>query len=81
MPKSKLRRREAAAAQTVVAVAVVELAALGVREHLVGLGDLPEALLGVGLVGDVRMQLARERAEGLLDLGVRRASRATPSSS
>src|SRR4029077_15306146 len=39
---------EPAAAQAGVAVAVVELAALAVREHLVRLGDLAEPLLGVG---------------------------------
>jgi len=53
---------------------VVDLAALGVRQHLVGLDGLLEALLGVGLVGDVRVQLPRERAERLLDLVVRGAA-------
>ena len=45
----EVRRREPARAQPRVAVAVVELARLGVREHLVGLGDLAEADLGLGL--------------------------------
>ena len=62
-------RRVAAGAQAVVAVAVVGRAALGVGEDLVGLGRLLELLLGRGVVGvDVRVQLARERAERLLDV-------------
>ena len=36
-------------AQALVAVAVIGGAPVGVREHLVGLGGLLEALLGVGL--------------------------------
>ena len=63
----ELRRREAARAQAGVAVAVVERAALGAREHLVRLGDLAEAELRLGMVGDVGMQLARKAAERLLD--------------
>jgi hypothetical protein len=52
--------------------AVVELAPLGVREDLVGLDDLAEAVLRVRRVLDVRMQLACEAPEGALDLvGVR----------
>src|SRR5229473_614213 len=39
--------REAAAAQACVAVAVVQLAPLRVREHLIGLRDLAKALLCV----------------------------------
>ena len=46
-----------------MAVAVVELARLGVREHLVRLGDLAEAHLGVRFLGDVGMELAA-RARG-----------------
>src|SRR5205814_1716842 len=61
-------RLEAAAAQTGVAEAVVELAPLGVREHLVRLHDLPETVFGVGRVGDVRMELAREPPERSLDV-------------
>src|SRR5581483_8790712 len=49
---------------------VVLLAPLGVGEHVVGLGDLLEALLGlaVALVG-IRVELAGELAVRLLDLG------------
>ena len=72
--RSRSCRAEAAAAQALVPVAVVELARLRVREHLVRLGDLAEALLGVGCVGDVRVQLAREPAERLLDLGLVRVA-------
>src|SRR4051794_21862473 len=43
-------RRVAARAQAVVAVAVVQRAALGIVEDLVGLGRLLELLLGVGVV-------------------------------
>ena len=52
---------------------VVGPAALGVGEDLVGLGRLLELLLGVGIVVvDVGVKLARELAEGALDLGRRR---------
>ena len=61
------RRPEPTGTKTGVAVAIVELASLGIGERLVGLGDLAEAHLGVRHVGDVRMELARELAEGLLD--------------
>ena len=67
LPRSKLRRLEAARAQAGVPVAVVERARLGVRQHLVRLGHLAEARLGVGLRRHVGMQLAREPAERLLD--------------
>ncbi len=54
-----------------MAEAVVGRPPLGVGEDLVGLGGLLELLLGLGVLGvDVRVQLARERAEGLLDLRV-----------
>ena len=57
--------------QALVAVAVVRRAALGVGEDLVGLGGLLELLLGLRVVAvDVGVQLARELAEGLLDLGL-----------
>ena len=48
---------------------VVGLALVGIREHVVGLGDLLEALLGL-LVARiaVRVVLARQLAVGLLDL-------------
>ena len=66
----EVRRRVAAGAQPLEAVAVVRRLALGVREDLVGLGGLLEVLLG-GLGGvDVGVQLAGQPAEGLLDLGV-----------
>ena len=69
-------RRPAAVAQALVAVAVVDLAALGVGEDLVGLGGLLELLLGLRVVRvDVGMQLARELAEGLLDLHLVRVAR------
>ena len=64
-------RVEAAAPQPGVAVAVVELAGLLLGEHLVGLDDELEALLRLRMVGDVRVELAREGAERLLDLGRR----------
>ena len=51
-----------------MAVPVVELARLGVGEHLVGLGHLAEARVGVGVLRDVGVQLAREPPERLLDL-------------
>ena len=55
------------------AAAVVLLALLGVREHVVGLGDLLEARLGLLVVGvAVGVVLARELAVGLLDLLGRR---------
>ena len=62
-----MARLEAAGAKPGVAVAIVELACLRVRERLVGLGYLAEAQLGVGLAGDVGVELPREPAEGLLD--------------
>jgi hypothetical protein len=55
--------------------AVVELAPLGVREHLVRLDDLAEALLGVGRLGDVGVQLAREPAKRALDVVAARVAR------
>ena len=70
VPEVELGRRKAAAAEPRVAVAVVGLPAPAVGEHLVGLGDLLEALSRVGLAGDVRVQLAREPPERPLDLVV-----------
>ena len=61
-------RRPASAAQAFVAEPVVDVAALRVRKHLVRLDHLLEAVLGVGRLGDVRMQPSRELPEGLLDL-------------
>jgi len=67
-------RREPAGAKTVLTEAVIRLAALLIREHLVGLRRLLELLLGLRIVGvDVRMQLASQLPEGLLDLAVRGA--------
>ncbi len=63
----EVRRREPAGAKARVAVAVVERAAFGAREHLVGLGHLAEADLGLGLARDVGMELARQPAKRLLD--------------
>jgi hypothetical protein len=51
-----------------VPVAVVELARLALREHLVGLDHLAEAGIRVGRVGDIRMELAGKPPERLLDL-------------
>ncbi|MNL11727.1 hypothetical protein D3C87_1325730 [compost metagenome] len=56
-----------------VAELVVALALLGIREDLVGLGELLEALLGPGLLVDVRVVLARQLAVALLQLVVRGA--------
>ena len=62
-------------------VAVVGGAPLGVGEDLVGLGGLLELLLGLRVVRvDVGVQLAREPAEGLLDLLLVGVAR-TPSTS
>jgi hypothetical protein len=55
-----------------VAEAVVQLASLGVRQDLIRLDDLSEAVLGVGRVRDVGMELAGEPPERTLDVvGVR----------
>ncbi len=73
-PEVERGRPEAAASQACVAEAVVELSRLGAREHLVGFDGLLEALLGVGRLGDVGVQLPRETAERLLDLGLARVT-------
>jgi len=70
VPEVELRRVEAAASEAAVAVPVVELAGLGIREHLVRLDDLLEALLGVRRIRDVRMHLPSKAAKGFLDLGL-----------
>src|SRR5690606_27105844 len=44
---------------------------LRVAQHLVGFADLLEALLCVGLLADVRVELARKAAVGPLDLVLR----------
>src|SRR5690606_35740914 len=51
---------------------VVGSTLLGIAQHLVGLADLLEARLGVGLLADVGMVLARETPVGALDLVGRR---------
>jgi hypothetical protein len=57
------------AAHSGLAQQVVLLALLGIRQHLVGLCDLLEALLGTRIVGVlVGVRLAHELAVGLLDL-------------
>ena len=61
---------EALSGDGLVPVAVVARPPVLVGEHLVGLCDLAEALLGVRRLGDVRMQLPGQPAEGLLDLAV-----------
>src|SRR5262249_6882329 len=71
----ELRRRAAAAAERGMAEPVVELAGLSLREHLVGLDDLPEALLRVGRCRDIGMELTRKPPEGALDLGLVRGTR------
>src|SRR5215211_7516038 len=66
----EVRRLVAATAQAGVPIAVVELARLGLREHLVRLHHLAEALLGVGRLRDVGMESAGKPSERLLDLGL-----------
>src|SRR5205823_13077932 len=62
-------RPEAARAEALVSVAVVHRASLGIGQDLVSLGRLLELLLGLRIVFvHVRMKLAREPAERLLDL-------------
>src|SRR5690606_13526605 len=57
-----------AAAGQRVAAAVVNRALLAVGQHLVGRGDLLEALGRIRRVVDVRVQLARQAAVRLLQL-------------
>src|SRR5512132_4138908 len=66
----ELRRREAAAAESRMPEAVVQLARLPLRERLVGLDDLAKTLLRIGCLRDVGMELAREPAEGPLYLSL-----------
>ena len=51
VPEVDVPGLEAAAPQARVAVAVVEIARLALRQHLVRFDDLPESLLGVRGVG------------------------------
>src|SRR5262249_23246011 len=74
-PEVEVAGLEAAAPQAGVAVAVVELARLGLGQPLVGLDALAEALLRIRRLGDVGVQLAGERPEGLLDLRLARVAR------
>jgi hypothetical protein len=53
---------------------VVDLAPVAVGQDLVRLGHLPEPQLGIRRPRDVRMELAGERAERSLDLGLARAA-------
>src|SRR5205814_1514419 len=70
------RPRPRALLERSVSEAVVEASPLGIGEHLVGLGDLLEALLrGRSVVGvPVGVELEREPAVRLLDLLVARAA-------
>ena len=74
VPEVEVRRREAASAQALVTEPVVGRPAVGIGEHLVGLGRLAEALLRVGRGRDIGMDLARELPEGALDVGVARVA-------
>src|SRR5690606_14571622 len=69
------RRRLDVVAGTIAAGTqlVVGSAFLRVAQRLVGLVDGLEALLGVGLLADVGVELARQPAIGGLDLGLARA--------
>jgi len=55
----RIHRRKPTAAQAGVAEPVVGLPALGIRQHLVRLGNGAESELGVGLLADIGMELAR----------------------
>jgi hypothetical protein len=64
-------RREPPRVEALEAVAVVRAAPLRVRQDLVRLSGFLELLLGLGVVAvHVGVQLARDPAEGLLDLRV-----------
>src|SRR2546426_4308956 len=70
-------RLEAAATQTRMTEAVVELPPLGVGENLVRLDDLAEPVIGIRLLRHVGMQHPGEAPERTLDLvGVRRSRHA-----
>ena len=68
-------RLEATSCEARLPEAVVGRSALGVGQHLERLGDVSEPPLRVGLGGDIGVELARERAERALDLGVARSAR------
>ena len=69
------RRLEVLPGLPLAAHLIVGGALLGILQHLVGLAQLLEARLGIGLLADVRMVLARQLAVGALDLVLRRAAR------
>ncbi len=52
----------------VFAESVVALAGIGIRQHVIGLVDLFEPVFGRWILVDVRVILAGQRAERLLDL-------------
>ena len=56
-------------APEVLAECVVAATQLGIRQHVVGLGDVLEPLLGLGVLVDVGVVLARQPAIGALDVG------------
>src|SRR4029450_330778 len=58
---------EALVPPAAIAVAVVQEARLVLRQHRVGLGELPEAGFRVRRVRDVRVPVAREGVEGAAD--------------
>jgi hypothetical protein len=60
-----------------VTEAVIQLPPLGVRQDLVRLDDLAEAVLSIGSVRDVGMELTREPAKGALDVVGTRVARDT----
>ena len=72
-----VRRRLGAALLPSPADFVVGGALLGILQHFPGLGDVLEARLGVGLLRDVGVVLARQLAVGALDLVGRRVARST----
>ena len=66
----EVRRRVSTAAEALAPVAVVGRAALRIGEHLVRFGRLAKPFLCVALLRNVWMELARELAECLLDIGI-----------
>ena len=78
-PNAPAAKAEVAHARCAVAddaEAIVMRALIRIGEHFVGLVDLFEAMLGLGLVvGDVGVMRARERTIGSLDLVPRCAAR------
>src|SRR5207244_8512091 len=64
------RAGAAAALERGVAIAIVGAALFGVRQHLVGLSGLLEALGGFGRIVAIRVKLQGQAAVGLLDVVV-----------